>query len=118
MASLARHDNPYTDMRDLKWTPAEKAIARKAFDLALSWEVDAVIREAKDRAASIKQPSELWDLEHYLTQRRKDIDRLFDFRYNVLPAVFWKPDSRWAPCRTRTARPWGRQARPIETAPA
>jgi hypothetical protein len=88
MASLARHDNPYTEMRNLKWSPAEKAIARQAFDLALSRELDATIREAKDRAAKITQLSQLWDLEHYLTQRRKHIDRLFDFRYSVLPLVF------------------------------
>ena len=87
MATLPRHD-PYTDMRNLKWSPAEKAIARKAFDLALRRELDAVIREAKDRASRIEQPSQLWDLEHFLTQRRKHIDRQFDFRYSVLPMVF------------------------------
>ena len=44
-------------MRDLKWTPAEKAIARNACDLALRRELNAVIRETKDRAASIKPSS-------------------------------------------------------------
>ncbi len=85
---MAPTQAPYTDMRDLKWSPAEKAIARKAFDLALHRELDAVIREAKDRAAKIEEPSELWDLEHYLTQRRKDIDRQYDYRYSVLLVVF------------------------------
>ena len=79
---------PCTDMRKLKWSPAEKAIARNAFDLALRRELDATIRETKDRAASLKQPSELWELEHYLTQRRKDIDRLYDYRYSMLPLIF------------------------------
>jgi hypothetical protein len=87
MASLPRHD-PYTDMRDLKWTPAEKAIARNAFDLALQRELDALIQETKEKVARIKQPSDLWELERYLTQRRKDIDRLYDYRYSVLPVVF------------------------------
>ncbi|HEY3839867.1 MAG TPA: hypothetical protein VGL72_25020, partial [Bryobacteraceae bacterium] len=58
---LTRHDS-CTDIRDLKWSPAEKAIARKAFDLASGRELDAAIREAKDRAAKITQPSGLWDL--------------------------------------------------------
>jgi hypothetical protein len=71
MATLPRHD-PYTDMRNLKWSPAEKAIARQAFDLALRRELDAIMKEAKDRAARIELPSELWDLELYLTQRLKD----------------------------------------------
>lgn len=74
MASLPSHD-PYTDLRNLKWSPAERTIARQAFDLALHRELDAAIREARDRAAKITQPSQLWDLEHYLTQRRKHIDR-------------------------------------------
>jgi hypothetical protein len=30
-------------MRDLNWSPAEKAIARKAFDRALGRELEAVI---------------------------------------------------------------------------
>ncbi len=75
------------DMREINWSPAEKAIARKAFDLALQRELDAVIREAKDRAAKIEQPPQLWDLERWLTERRKEIDRQFDYRYSVLPAV-------------------------------
>jgi len=36
----------------------------------------------------MKQPTQLWDLEHFLTERRKYIDRLYDFRYSVLPVVF------------------------------
>ena len=79
---------PCTDMRDLKWSPAEKAIARQAFDLALRRKLDAVMEEAKRRAARIGQPSELWDLERFLTRHRKQIDATFDFRYSALPFVF------------------------------
>jgi hypothetical protein len=56
-----------TAMRDLKWSPAEKAIARKAFDQALGRELEAVILEAKSKAAKIREPSGLWELEQYLT---------------------------------------------------
>jgi hypothetical protein len=77
-----------TDIRDLNWSPAEKAVARKAFDAALERELETVIREAKARAASLRQPSELWELESYLTERRKEIDEEFDYRYSVLPLVF------------------------------
>jgi len=28
----------------------------------------------------IQKSSDLWDLEHHLTQRRKEIDRKYDFR--------------------------------------
>jgi hypothetical protein len=76
-----------TAMHDLRWSAAEKVIARKAFDLALERELQAVILEAKSRAAKIQQPSDLWDLEQYLTQRRQEIDRTYDYRYSVLPLV-------------------------------
>lgn len=84
---MAPTQAPYTDMRDLKWSPTEKAIARNAFDVALQRRLDAVIREAKNRAAKIAQPAELWHLERWLTQRREEIDAKFDFRYSVLPTV-------------------------------
>lgn len=77
-----------TAIRDLKWTPKEKAIARKAFNLALGRGLEATIREVKDRAAKIEEPSGLWDLEEYLTQHRKAIDYKYDYRYSVLPLVF------------------------------
>ena len=78
----------YTTMRDLKWSPAEKAIARKAFHQALQRELEAVILESKQMAAKINQPSDLWDLERYLPQRREKIERKYDYRYSVLPLVF------------------------------
>jgi hypothetical protein len=72
----------------LKWSHAEKQIARKAFELALDREFQSVIRRAKDMAGKIEQPTDLWELEHYLTQSRKKIDRTYDYRYSVLTEVF------------------------------
>jgi len=74
-------------MQDLKWSAAEKGIARKAFNLALERELQAVILEAKSRAAKIREPSGLWDLEQFLTKRRQEVDRMYDYRYSVLPLV-------------------------------
>ena len=62
-------------MFDLKWSHAEKVIARQAFDLALRNELQTTIREAKDRAAQIIEPAELWELEDWLAERRQDINR-------------------------------------------
>lgn len=50
--------------------------------------MQATIREAKGRAERIQEPSELWDLENWLTQRRFEIDCTFDCRYSVSPVVF------------------------------
>ena len=75
-------------MRDLRWSPAEKAVARRAFNLALEREFAEVIRETRSKAASIREPSDLWDLEHYLAKRRQAIDRKYDYRYSMLTLVF------------------------------
>ena len=75
-------------MYELEWSQAEKKVARRAFDLALGKDMDALILEAKDRAAKIGEPSELWALEGWLTERRREIDRKYDYRYSILPLVF------------------------------
>ena len=75
-------------MRDWKWSPAEKAAARKAFNRALNEELEAVMRETRERAARIREASELWELERWLGERRREIDQKYDYRYSVLPMVF------------------------------
>jgi hypothetical protein len=75
-------------MRDWRWSHAEKIVARKAFEQALYTEGRELIREAKDRAAAVEEASELWQLESWLTQRRQEIERQYDYRYSVLPFVF------------------------------
>jgi Photoprotection regulator fluorescence recovery protein len=75
-------------MRDGKWSHAEKIVARKAFEQALYREGRDLIREAKNRAAAVEEVSELWQLESWLTQRRREIERQYDDRYSVLPFVF------------------------------
>jgi hypothetical protein len=58
MASLPGPDSQdVQDMaRHLKWSHAEKQIARKAFELALDREFQSVIRNAKEMARKIEQP--------------------------------------------------------------
>jgi len=87
MTSPAVNQYP-SSMAHLTWSPAEKAIARKVYEAALKQELEDVVRETKEKAAKIKQVSEVWDLEYHLTQRRKEIDRAYDYRYSVLPDVF------------------------------
>jgi len=73
---------------NFQWSPAEKKVARRAFDRALQAELQAVMVEAKRRAEKMRRPCEVWDLEQYLTKRRTQIDRQFDYRYSVLIMVF------------------------------
>jgi hypothetical protein len=53
----------------------------------------------------IEQPSDLGDLEGYLTQRRKKINRKYDYRYSVLTLIFGKLYPRRPPQRGRVAQP-------------
>lgn len=62
-------------MFELKWSNAEKVIARRAFGLALRDELQSTIWEAKERAAKISEPAELWELEDWPAERRQDINR-------------------------------------------
>ena len=83
--SATQHTYPYQN--EPIWTKSEKAIALKAFDAALGQELHEVIQEAKKMASQIQQSSNLWDLESYLTQRRKEIDRKYDSRGSRLTDV-------------------------------
>jgi len=82
-ATLERY--PYQN--EPTWSKLEKAVARAAFDAALGRELHEVIQKAKQMANEIQQSSDLWDLEHYLSQRRKEIDRKYDYRYSQLTLV-------------------------------
>ena len=86
MATLPTQ-NVYSKMRNLRWSLKEKSIARRAFDRALHRELEATIQEARQMAARIKEPDELWELERHLTQRRKEIDAKYEFKYSLLLLV-------------------------------
>jgi hypothetical protein len=88
MTSLSANQENYPDQNEPTWSKSEKAIARRAFDAALGRELHEVIQRAKQMANEIQQSSDLWDLERYLTQRRKDIDRKYDFHTSRLTQVF------------------------------
>ena len=80
----------YPYQNELIWSRSEKAAARTALESALNRELREVIDQAKQMARQISEASDLWDLEQYLTQRRKEIDRKYDYRYSQLTYVFGK----------------------------
>ena len=88
MSSPSATPNTYPYQNEPMWSKSEKAIARTAFDAALGRELHEVIQQAKMMVSQIQQSSDLWDLEHYLTERRKEIDRKYDYRYSKLTQVF------------------------------
>jgi photoprotection regulator FRP-like protein len=83
--SSAQSSYPYQN--EPTWSRKEKSIARKACDAALGRELDELIQETKRMASPIRQPSDLWELERHLTQRRKEIDHKYEFRFSRLTDV-------------------------------
>ena len=85
-ASATQHSYPYENQSI--WSRSEKAVAHKAFEAALNRELQEVMKEAKQLANQINEPADLWNFETYLSQRRKQIDRKYDYRYSQLTDVF------------------------------
>jgi hypothetical protein len=80
--------NTYPYQNEPTWSKSEKAIARTAFDAALKRELQDVMHTTKQMANQIKEPADVWELEHYLTECRKEINRKYDYRYSQLRHVF------------------------------
>jgi hypothetical protein len=87
MSNPSAIQDSYPHENEPTWSRSEKIVARKAFDAALKRELHEVMQETKQMASQIKEPSDLWDLERYLTERRKDIDRKYDTRGSRLKDV-------------------------------
>jgi hypothetical protein len=89
MRSPSQSPTPYGygSASDVTWSRAEKAVARRAYDAALERELREVMEDTRQRASRIRQPSDVWGLEQYLTQRRKEIDRKYQFRASHLTQV-------------------------------
>jgi hypothetical protein len=75
-------------MRDLKWTESEKKLARVAFNGCLTAELAELISTFKSKAAAATTADDVWAVEEFLAQRRREIDRKYDFRYSQLISVF------------------------------
>ena len=75
-------------MRDIKWSKPEKVAARQAFDNAYRNECTAIVKKCRELADSIKDPDDIWELHDFLSEKRKEIDEKYDYRYSVLIFVF------------------------------
>src|SRR5260370_42445635 len=87
MSSPSATQNTYPSQNEPTWSKSEKAFARTAFDAALKRGLQDVMHKTKQMANQIKEPADVWELVYYLTQRRKQIDRRYDYRYSQLTHV-------------------------------
>ena len=81
--------NSAESFRDqISWTAAEKRLARQIFDRAFQKQCASIAAEAKKMIASASVPSDIWRVHDYLSQHRRTVDKLYDYRYSVLLHVF------------------------------
>lgn len=77
-----------TDIRNFKWSAAEKKIARKVYDRAYKRECTEIFNKVKHMMAEAADPRDIWKVEDYLEKKRIDISAKYDYRYSVLILVF------------------------------
>ena len=74
--------------RDFNWSPREKKIARATFDKAYQNEMNEIKNELEKKLQDLDDLQKIWSIHNYLSKRRKEIDRKYDYRYSVLIIVF------------------------------
>jgi len=73
---------------ETEWSKPEKEIARKAYRAAYNREVMTIAENVRKMVAEINEPSDLWKIHDYLSEKRKETDEKYDYRYSVLILVF------------------------------
>ena len=73
--------------RDETWAPTEKKLARIAFDKAFERQCAAITQEARRMLETTSAPSHVFRVQEYLTEQRRIVDQLYDFRYSRLLGV-------------------------------
>src|SRR5882724_2722732 len=82
MQSIAQYGRHET------WAPTEKKLARIAFDKAFERQCTAITQKARRMLETTKAPSEIFRVQEYLTEQRKIVDGVYDYRYSRLLGVF------------------------------
>ncbi len=78
------------EMTEYLWSKIEKKKARKIFNEALLKEYDLIIKRVRDLANAAASPQDIWEINSYLKDSLKDIDRKYDYRYSRIIDVFGK----------------------------
>lgn len=69
------------------WKDLEKQIARRVFEAALQTELAEIMAKLKARAASAKEPDDMWAIQAFLAHAQREIDSKYDYRYSQLELV-------------------------------
>ena len=76
------------NIEHIPWSKSEKAISRRAFDLAYERECSAIVDELRQLEQQITTPRQIWAIQEYLLEKRKETDGKYDFRYSQLLLLF------------------------------
>jgi hypothetical protein len=82
MESVEQFQNAIT------WTATEKKTARRAFDKAFERHCAAITAEARRMLENATDPSDVWRVQEYLSEHRKTVDRIYQYRYSNLLLIF------------------------------
>lgn len=72
----------------MEWSKQEKEIARKAFNVAYRRECKVIAINTRKMVDEINEPSDLWKVHNYLTEKRKETDQKYEYRYSILLLIF------------------------------
>jgi hypothetical protein len=75
-------------MDELRWSKREKAIAKRAFELAYERECGSLAGKLKEMAKGIKDPADLWHIRDFLSKQLEEIERKYEFRHSILILLF------------------------------
>ncbi|MBM3712917.1 MAG: hypothetical protein FJW56_05725 [Actinobacteria bacterium] len=76
------------NQRNFNWSPQEKKISRAAFDKAYQVEMNKIKNELERMLSNLDDLQKIWSIHNYLTKKRNELDKKFDYRYSVLIIVF------------------------------
>lgn len=71
-----------------EWSTVEETVAKTAFERAYQREINALVKDVKERASTLSELNDLWRLHDFLSARRHEIDGKYDYRYPMLLFVF------------------------------
>ena len=75
-------------MNDWKWSDSEKKLAHRVYEEARLSELAETLSGFKARAAALASVDDMWLLEEFLRNRRRDLDEKYQYRYSQLPWLF------------------------------
>jgi hypothetical protein len=75
-------------MFNWSWSPAEKRIARAAYDKLVEAALAKTIAEFKAKVAAISSASQMWEMHDYLRDESRYLGEMLLYRYSTVPMTF------------------------------